>query len=195
MVAKVKVKKLTVVDGRWRAPEGRPFLLDLGCGDNKKADHLGVDKYQTEASDFVQDLTVYPWPCDSEVVDGIHCSHFFEHLSGPQRPYFMDECYRILKPGAQLVVITPDADSHRAIQDFTHAWPPVCAESYLYFNQQWRTQNKLLHGAYSMRCNFDFAYGYALDADIAVKNQEMQQFAVKHYRNHSNDLIVTLTKK
>jgi hypothetical protein len=191
----VKVRKLKIVDGRWHAPEGLPFALDLGCGDNKKEGCLGIDKFETKSTDFVHDLTVYPWPCDSGIVDSIHCSHFFEHLSGPQRPYFMDECYRILKPGSQLTIITPDADSHRAIQDFTHAWPPVCAESFLYFNKQWREQNKLLHGAYSMQCNFDFGYGFSLDADMAVRNAEQQQFALKHYRNHSTDLIVTLTKK
>jgi hypothetical protein len=195
MVKKAAVRKLKIVDGRWHGLEGKPFLLDLGCGDNKKEGCIGIDKFETASADFVHDLNVHPWPCDSETVDGIQCSHFFEHLSGFQRPNFMDECYRLLKVGSQLTIIVPDADSHRAIQDFTHAWPPVCAESFLYFNKQWRDQNKLTHGWYSMKCNFDFGYGFALDSDIAVKNQELQQFAIKHYRNHSTDLIVTLTKK
>ena len=42
--------------------------------------------------------------------------------------------------------------------------------------------------------NFDFTYGYALDGDLTVRNQEWQQFALKHYIQAVNDLHVTLTK-
>lgn len=197
MVTKKKatVAKLTVVDGRWRAQEGKPFHLDLACGDRKAENCLGIDKFETPSTDFVFDLLTFPWPCDDGVVDGIHCSHFFEHIPGPLRPRFMDECCRVLKQGSQMVISVPDGDSHRAIQDYTHMWPPVVAESFLYFNKEWREREKLTHGDYRMTCDFDFGYGYSLDQDIMLRSAEQQQFALKHYRNHSNDLVVTLTKK
>lgn len=192
----VKGAAKLIVKGRWHGPEGQPFLLDLGCGNNKRDGYLGVDYAETDATDFLHDLYDLPWPCDDGVVDEIHCAHFFEHLRGSQRPAFMNEAYRILKPQGKLVIITPDADSHRAIQDFTHEWPPVCAESFLYFNKDWRTANKLLHGAYAqITCDFDFGYGFNADTEVAVRNSDFQQFAMKHYRNHSTDLHVTLTKR
>lgn len=167
--------------------------LDLGCGANKKEGFLGVDISADCGADIVHDLRVYPWPFEDGSVEEIHCSHFLEHLTGTERIPFMDEVWRVLAPEAKATFITPDADSHRAIQDPTHMWPPVCPESYLYFNKEWRDVNKLSH--YNIKANFDFGYGYSLDPDVAVRNAEFQQFALKHYRNHSADLIVTLTKR
>lgn len=179
---------------RIRPIEGRPFLLDLGCGDNKiSAEHFGIDIAPTKAADAVLDLTQFPWPIDDEAADAIHCSHFFEHLTGAQRMPFMDECWRIMRPAMQMVIIVPYWSSMRAIQDPTHAWPPVCETSFLYFNKKWRDDNKLSH--YPIKCDWDFSYGYALDSDLMVRNMEFQQFATKHYIQAINDLQVTLTKR
>lgn len=178
------------------APKKGPFNIDLACGDNKRPDYFGIDKFKTTATDAVFDLLLFPWPIKAGTVDTINCSHFFEHIPARKRPPFMNECYRVLKAGAQMVVTVPDPDSHRAIQDFTHEYPPPCAESFLYFNKKWRTDNKLLHGDYAaINCNFDFSYGFNLDPDVTLRSAEWQQFAIKHYRNHSGDLQVTLTKR
>lgn len=107
----------------------------------------------------------------------------------------MDELYRVMKPGAKASIIVPYGQSNRAMQDFTHAWPPVIAESFLYFNKGWRETNKLTHGEYSMKCDFDFGYGYVLDSEVQLKSQETQAFAIKHYVNSAVDLHLTLTKR
>jgi SAM-dependent methyltransferase len=159
---------------RIRASDGQPLRLDLGCGDNKAAGHIGIDAVKTAAADHVLDLTQTPWPIDAAAVDSIYCSHFFEHLTGAQRMAFMDECWRILKPGAQLAIIVPHWSSMRAVQDPTHQWPPVAETSFLYFNKTWREQNKLAH--YAIACDFDFGYGHAVDPDIAVLCREAQDF-------------------
>lgn len=107
----------------------------------------------------------------------------------------MDELYRVMKKGAKAVITVPYGNNVRAYQDFTHAWPPVYAESFLYFNKKWREENKLTHGAYAMKCDFEFGYGYAMHPDFVVRAQEVQQFALAHYTNVASDLQVTLTKK
>jgi hypothetical protein len=168
------------------------FLLDLACGDRKTENHIGIDIVKTEATDFVYDLTQFPWPIDDGVVDGIVCNHFFEHLTGAQRMQFMDEVWRVLKMGSQITLVVPYWSSMRAIQDPTHQWPPVCEASFVYFNKSWRDENKLSH--YPIKCNFEYTYGYAIDTDLAVRNQEWQMFAIKHYIQAINDLQVTLTK-
>lgn len=190
-----KATKLQTSPTRILPPEGQPFRLDLGCGDNKAAGHIGIDAAKTGAVDYVLDLTKSPWPIDDGVVDSIYCSHFFEHLTGPQRPAFMDECWRILKSGAQIAIITPHWSSMRSVQDFSHQWPPIAETSYLYFNKGWREANKLTHGAYTMKCDFDFGYGHALDGDIQARADSARQFATKHYMNAVLDLHVTLTKR
>jgi hypothetical protein len=173
--------------------------LDLGCGDNKREGFTGVDKYKTASTDAEVDLFVFPWP----IADEVHMSHFFEHVPARTRPKFIEEIFRILKEpvrdGEQLVkeggkatFITPMYD--RMFQDFTHEWPPIIPGSYLYFNKIWREQNKLTHGEYDIKCNFDFVYGYSLNPTIQARNTEYQQFALQHYNNAASDLHVTLTK-
>lgn len=188
-----KATKLQASLTRILPPEGQPFRLDLGCGDNKAAGHIGIDAAKTGAVDYVLDLTKSPWPIDDGVVDSIHSSHFFEHLTGAQRMAFMDECWRILKVGSQMAIITPHWSSMRAVQDPTHQWPPIAETSYLYFNKNWREQNKLSH--YPIKCDFDFGYGHAVDNDVAVLCTEAQNFRKKFYVNAILDLHVTLTKR
>lgn len=174
-------------------PEDRPFKLDLACGNDKEDDFFGIDLVETSKTDFVWDLETYPWPIDNEVVDEIRCNHYFEHIPGKNRFRFMDECYRIMKPDAKMVIVSPYWTSMRSIQDPTHEWPPVCEGSFLYFNAEWRKQTNMAH--YPVKCNFEFTYGYGLDKELLVRNIEWQQFAVKHYLAAVHDLQVTLTRK
>ncbi len=187
--------KLAPVAPTIRATDGKSLLLDLGCGDNKQVGYLGIDAFKTPAVDFIGDLFRFPWPIDDSSVDGVYSSHFFEHVPAKLRPGFMDELHRVLKVGAQATIITPYWSSMRAVQDFSHEWPPICESTYLYFNKGWRSVNKLTHGLYEMKCDFDFTYGYALDGDLLVRNQEWNAFALKHYIQAANDLHVTLTKR
>lgn len=135
------------------------------------------------------------------VVAEVYCSHFFEHIPGPTRFSWMDELWRVLKPpsspgakdGGTATILVPYYSSMRAVQDPTHAWPPVCEASFLYFNRQWRVDNKLDH--YPVSCDFDFTFGHALAPDVAMKNDEARAFALGHYINAAADLQVILTKR
>jgi hypothetical protein len=167
--------------------------IDIGCGDNKKEGFTGIDKFKTDSTDMVVDLFAFPWPLEFESVEEVHCSHFFEHVPKEIRAKFMEELHRVMKVGAKATFITPCGD--RALQDATHEWPPIVPGSYLYFNADWRKQNKLQHGFYDIKADFDYSYGYGLAPDIAVRNADFQAFAVAHYNNAVTDLHVTLTKK
>lgn len=169
--------------------------LDLGCGDRKQEGFFGVDKFKTPSTDKVVDLMKFPWPWTDGSVSEVYSSHFFEHVPGRLRPKFMDELYRVLKKGGKATIVVPYGGNNRAVQDFTHEWPPVVAESFLYFNKKWRTENKLTHGDYAMKCDFDFGYGFALSTDWAARSQDAQTFAMQHYVNVASDIQVTLTKR
>ena len=125
-------------------------------------------------------------------VDEITVEHIFHLVPGPMRGAFMDECFRILKVGGKLTISVPYYSHMRAVQDFMHAWPPVCEASFLYFNKGWREANKI---DYDLHCDFDFGYGYSAEQETASKNDETRNFYIKHYVNAVTDLIATLTKR
>jgi hypothetical protein len=127
--------------------------LDLGCGAHKREGFLGVDIAPIAGVDLVQDLFQFPWDFPEGSVAEVYSAHFFEHVPAKLRPKFMDEVWRICAPGAQVTLITPHWDSVRAIQDFTHEWPPIAAESFLYFNAQVRKDSGLEHMGIS--CDFE----------------------------------------
>jgi hypothetical protein len=177
-------------------PEPAPLLkLDLGCGQNKREGFSGVDFVKGDGIDYVHDLFTFPWPFKDQSVEEVHCSHFFEHVPNMLRGKFMDEMYRVLVYGGKATVITPYYTSIRAIQDFTHEWPPVSPNSFLYFNKGWREQNKLTHGHYALKCDFDFTYGYTVNGAWTARNDETRNFAMANYVNAIDDLIVNLVSR
>lgn len=173
--------------------ETKLLRLDLGCGQRKQADHIGVDIHDMDGVDVVMDLRKTPWPWKSNSVESVYSAHFLEHLTGPERIVFMDELYRVLRVGGTALFITPYYASERAIQDPTHAWPTIGPRTYLYFNKEWRKANMLDH--YLGKCDFDFVYGYAVEPAIQSRNEEMRNNAIQYYWNSVADLHVTLTKR
>lgn len=48
-----------------------------------------------------------PLPYEDNTVDKIRAEHVCEHITGPEFLRFLDECYRILKPGGRLRLCMP----------------------------------------------------------------------------------------
>lgn len=186
---------LKIVETPIEKPKKKGLCLDLGCGDNKREGFKGVDFVKTKSTDYVHDLFKFPWPFKTDSVEEVHCAHFFEHIPAKVRPKFMDELYRVLAPEGKVTIITPYFNSVRATQDFTHEWPPISPNSFLYFNKQWRIDNKLTHGYYEMSCDFDFTYGYSINAAWVSKSEDARAFAVNHYQGVIDDLHTTLVSR
>jgi len=168
--------------------------LDLGCGQNKAEGFTGVDKASLDTVDIVHDLFVFPWPFKDGSVEEVHSSHFFEHVPGNLRGKFMDELYRIMIWEARARFIVPYWSSKRSVQDFTHEWPPICEDSFLYFNKNFRDTNKLTHGCYDLKCDFDFSWGYVIGNELGMRSEEYRQHVIQHEVNTVSDLDVTLRK-
>lgn len=168
----------------------------LQAGDNGNVRIKGVDFVDIEGVDIVHDLTKFPYPFKDNSIDGIYSSHFVEHLDGFERAKFMDECYRILKPAGKMRLIHPYYKSVRAVQDFSHKWPPISEHSYFYWDKNWREANKLTHGNYNLKCDYEFAVYYTWqDGTVAMKNEETQRFWIDKYMNVVGDMIVDLKKR
>lgn len=176
----------------------KPYKLDLACGNNLQKGFVGVDitKKGTKAK-IEHDLNVYPWPFKDNSVDEIWCSHFVEHLPhglGLQDGMvdFMNECWRIMKPGAIARFLTPYYANARAFQDPYHT-RYITETSYLYFNKNWRKINKLEH--YPITADFEVVkLDHSVNQAFVGRAQEaMQQMAMMNW-NVVDDLLVTLKK-
>jgi len=164
--------------------------LNLACGQIKVEGYFGVDIAPCETVDAVVDLEEYPWPIESDSAEDIICSHYVEHTSDLIK--FMEEVYRILKPGGKVKFIAPYYNSMRCWQDPTHK-RAISEATFLYYNKAWRDANKLDH--YNIEADFDFTYGYDMAPEWANRSDEAKAFAIKHYTNVVNDIHVVLTKR
>ena len=179
--------------GRQKAARkpSEPLKLDLGCGQAKQEGFTGVDIAPLEGVDVVCDLFTFPWPFEDDSVDEVFCSHFVEHV--PDHIAFMNELYRIMKPGAQVRFVHPYLWNDRCFQDPTHR-QFISEHRWYYFAKDWREINKLEH--YGITCDFGVNNIFPLFASPwDQKNTETQQFAMRHYHNVINDLIVDLVKR
>jgi SAM-dependent methyltransferase len=171
--------------------EEKPLKYNLACGEHKIQDFVGVDAVKTEAADVVYDLEKYPWKfAKDNSADEIWCSHYVEHTSDLMK--FMDECYRILKPGGRITVVAPYYSSMRAMQDPTHK-RFISEMTWYYFNKDWRVANKLEH--YGIKSDFDFSWGYSWSPLWVSKSDEARNYALIHYNNVVSDIQVILIKK
>ena len=168
--------------------------LDLGCGKNKRkdGDWIGVDSRKFDGVDLGADLTE-KWPWEDSSVDEIHASHVVEHFNAQDRVHFVNELYRVLKPGSKASIITPHWNSCRAYGDLTHQWPPVCEFWFYYLSKAWRDVNAPHNDGYS--CDFEAQWGYSMHNELLVRSQDYQQHALAWYKEAAQDLHCTLTAK
>ena len=190
MKKKIKKLKIKKINQKKEIDFPTPFKLDIACGQNKMPDHFGVDIAPGENVDMVWDLENFPWPIPDNSVDEAVCNHYIEHTKDLIK--FMNEVYRILKPGGRVHFRAPYYNSMRAWQDPTHT-RAISEATFLYYNKDWRVQNKLDH--YPINCDFDFSFGYDLTPDWALRSEEAKAFAIRHYTNVVSDIQAILTKK
>jgi predicted SAM-dependent methyltransferase len=102
--------------------------LNLGSCDRPFPGFLSVDI--VEPADQIADLS-RPWPWPDSSVDEVRAHDVIEHIA--DRIFFMNELYRVLKPGARATIETPNAAKGAGyFQDPTHK-SPWCLNSFQYF--------------------------------------------------------------
>jgi SAM-dependent methyltransferase len=167
-----------------------PLRLDIGCGRSTPEGWEGIDSLDFGQKHIFDIRAGLPFADAS--VDEVRSSHFVEHLTGAERVAFFNELYRVMKPGATALIITPNWSHACAYGDPTHQWPPMSSWWPLYLNQDWRSANAP-HVAYT--CNFDHTVAGSWDESIAARNPEAKSMMMHHYTNAWRDLIITLTKR
>jgi ubiquinone/menaquinone biosynthesis C-methylase UbiE len=134
----------------------------------------------------------YPWPYEDGSVDELTVANIFEFIPGKDRGRFMDEVYRVIAPEGKAAFTVPYWNTARGIWDFRYEWPPLCEQSFLYFNKEWREANKVKT---DLVCDLHFTYGYQAEAETAARNEESRSFYIKHYTNCVDALHLMLTKQ
>lgn len=81
--------------------------VEFGCGGNRLPGWL--------CHDIEVDITK-PLPYDNDSVDNIRAEHVCEHVSGPEFLRFLDECWRILRPGGKVRICMPTIVKKRVFQ-------------------------------------------------------------------------------
>jgi SAM-dependent methyltransferase len=105
--------------------------INIGCGDKRLDNAIGVDFRQTDATDVVHDLRQYPWPFEDQQFDNAIARDIVEHMI--EVVPFFDECWRILKSDGMLYVRTTYFMSEQAYRDPTH-YHFFTLESFDYFD-------------------------------------------------------------
>ncbi|HUS16141.1 MAG TPA: methyltransferase domain-containing protein, partial [Chloroflexia bacterium] len=96
------------------------LVVDLGCGENKRAGAVGLDNAPLPGVDIVHDLLDFPYPFAPGIVDQVILSHVFEHFTIEQSHLLLGEIFRILRPGGRMEINVPHAFSVAAWVDPTH---------------------------------------------------------------------------
>src|SRR4051812_3390274 len=82
--------------------------LHLGCGPNIKEGYVNIDAFVDDPRVVKADITRLPYPDES--ADEILSEHVFEHVGFADEGPLFRECYRVLRPGGELIVETPDLE-------------------------------------------------------------------------------------
>lgn len=86
-----------------------PLNLNLGCGEKKISNYINIDSRPECNPDLVCDIRRLPY--NEETVDRILASDILEHVGRLEVESVLREWYRVLKPGGQLLIKTPNVDT------------------------------------------------------------------------------------
>jgi predicted SAM-dependent methyltransferase len=92
--------------------------VNLGSGDSKRPEEIGVDFRITTCTDVVADLEAVHLPFKDNSVDSLRSYHTLEHLS--DLIGIMEEIYRICKNGATVDIAVPYFSHSLNFRDPTH---------------------------------------------------------------------------
>lgn len=160
--------------------------------ENKIVLNLGNSTYFNKAELFGYLDNSY-WQEQPESIDHITVNHVLEYLSGPQRINFINEIYRVLKPGGKVLIYVPYYSSVNAHADPYLVWPPISEMSMQYLcSAEFRERNNLYYP--EMIADFHLNWGVSYDPSWQIRSDLTRTFGIKHYNNISTGLVYTLTK-
>lgn len=96
------------------------YGVDVSNESVKMCHDRGLNALQGNAIDHLATL-------QDNSIGGLFCSHVIEHMQPSDALNFIGQCRRVMKPGARIILVTPDAadlrTSERFWLDLTHVRP------------------------------------------------------------------------
>ena len=92
--------------------------LNIGSGEKKLENYINLDICENTDPDVVHDLNVLPWPFEDNFFDRVVAFDVIEHVDSIV--HFMEEIYRVSKPGASVELTTPHYTCANSFRDPTH---------------------------------------------------------------------------
>jgi len=133
------------------ANNSTPVVLELGCGVRPTAGAIHHDRIAHSAHvDVAHDLNQLPWPWANEAFDEVLAFDVLEHLMLDVADW-LNEAWRILRPGGRLRLRLPAFDNPVSYRDPTHK--RVFHDETFYYNAAW-DQNAQAYGYYDYRGGF-----------------------------------------
>lgn len=111
---------------------GSGRILDVGCGINKFAGAIGVDRNPATRADVICELDHFPYPFIDGSFGCVRAIHVIEHVADVIKT--MEEFHRLLKPGGRVVIATPHYTDFSSFCDPTHRWH-LNSFSFRYFGE------------------------------------------------------------
>lgn len=95
----------------WQAYEPNRGILgiNIGSGTALKREFLNCDLNPQYNDVFALDVT-QPFPWHDNTFDYVFSEHMFEHISFGQGGAMLAECFRVLKPGGVIRLVTPSIE-------------------------------------------------------------------------------------
>jgi predicted SAM-dependent methyltransferase len=80
--------------------------VNVGCGEYRLAYFINIDSDPTMVADM--HCRVPPLPFEDNTMEMVWACHFLEHLSWQEGRAFLQESYRVLRPGGRCGIVVPD---------------------------------------------------------------------------------------
>ena len=136
------------------------IIIDIGCGAHKQPGTVGIDCRALPGVNVVCDFE-RGLPFKEGSISGAYSIHSIEHMR--ELIIFMVDLYRVLAPGAIVLIKTPYYTSRKAFIDPTHV-RFMTEESFEYFKwpnyYELKTNFRTVSIKYSMRKPFKFFPAY-----------------------------------
>lgn len=170
----------------------------MGCGFDKLAEFVNVDKFAECEPDQVWDLEVFPWPWADNSVDEVVFNHSLEHLGETPKIFMklMQELYRVCKNDTKITIVVPHPRNDNFINDPTHvrAITPDLLELFNKAQNKYWKENKVANSTLGFYLNVDFrviSATYAVEEYYLklLKTKKMTEVRLKDYVRERNNIL------
>lgn len=128
------------------APSEGIRKLSVGAGAKDRAEGFTTIDIAGDP-DVCHDITVVPWPFESDLFRGVKAHHILEHIERKHLIPVMNEMWRVLEPDGRLWIEVPVWPTEGAIADPTHLSFFVASTFDYFVKGSMYEEQRLLYGA------------------------------------------------